>query len=104
MVAWMASNNGRELSRAGGELMQRKHQGFTLIEMITVLAIIAVLMTLIIVPVVQTFNLLRGAQSFADAQDKARTLIERITREMSNAAGVRDNAGLRGVINVRVPG
>lgn len=84
--------------------MQRKNSGFTLIEMLTVLAITAVLLTLIVLPVIQTFTLLRGAQSFADAQDKARTLIERITREMSNAAGVRDNAGIKGIVNVIVPG
>lgn len=82
----------------------RTRRAFTLIEMLTVLAITAVLLTLIVVPVVQSFNLVRTAQGFADAQDKARTLIERITREMNNAAGVRDNAGAKGTLNIRLPG
>lgn len=84
--------------------MQRKHSAFTLVELLTVLAITAVLLTLIVYPVIQTFNLVRTGQGFADAQDKARQLIERISREMNNAAAIRDNAGMRGALNVVVPG
>ena len=82
----------------------KNRRAFTLIELLTVIAITAVLMTLIIVPLIQSFNLVRAAQSFADAQDKARTLVERISREISNSAGIRDNASYRGVINAPVPG
>ncbi len=86
------------------ESMSRLRRAFTLIEMLTVLAITAVLLTLIIVPVVQSFNLTRDGQAFADAQDKARIVVERVSREIGNSAGVRDNTGLKGAIAVLVPG
>lgn len=84
--------------------MKRKLQGFTLIELITVIAITAILLGLILIPIVQSFNLTRAAQGFADAQQKGRTLIEQVTRELSNSAGVRDNAGYRGQVALVVPG
>lgn len=82
----------------------RRYRGFTLVELLTVLAITAVLMTVIIVPVIQSFNLMRAGQAFSDAQDKAGTLVERISREISGAAGIRDNSGLRGSLAVLLPG
>lgn len=81
----------------------RKQRGFTLIELLTVIAITAVLMTLIILPIAQSFNLVRAAQGFAAAQDKARTLVERVAREISNSAGIRDNNRLEAGMLVRVP-
>ena len=57
-------------------------RAFTLIEMLTVIAITAVLMGLIIIPLVQSFNLTRAAQGFSEAQDKARMLIEKISTEV----------------------
>lgn len=82
----------------------RTRKGFTLIELLTVIAITAVLLTLIILPIFQSFNITRAAQGYADAQQKARLLTERIAREISNSAGIRDNAGLKGAMNVVVPG
>ncbi|MBS1712862.1 MAG: prepilin-type N-terminal cleavage/methylation domain-containing protein [Armatimonadetes bacterium] len=81
-----------------------RRKGFTLIELITVLAITAILMAIIFIPVVQGFNLTRAAQGFADAQDKARSLIARLERELQNAAAVRDNSASRGACTVVVPG
>lgn len=83
--------------------MSRK-RGFTLIELITVIAITAILMTIIFVPVIQGFNLTRAAQAFADAQDRARGLMRLIESEVGNGAAVRDNTGVRGAITVVVPG
>lgn len=82
----------------------RTRRGFTLIELITVMTITAILLTIITIPVIQSFNLTRAAQGFADAQDRARLLIERISREVANSSGVRDNTGIRGAIDIRVPG
>lgn len=82
--------------------MSRKH-GFTLIELITVIAITTILMTIIFVPVIQGFNLTRAAQAFADAQDRARGLMRTIEREVGNGAAVRDNTGTRGAITIVVP-
>lgn len=71
----------------------RRH-AFTLIELLTVMAITAVLMTLIVVPVFQSFNLTRAAQAYADAQDKARQLAEKISREIGDAVSVRGGQNL----------
>ncbi len=73
--------------------MRTVRQAFTLIELLTVIAITAVLMTLIVVPVFQSFNLTRAAQAFADAQDKARQLVEAISREVGTSVRVRDGSG-----------
>lgn len=81
-----------------------QRRGFTLIELITVIAISTILLSLIAIPVVQAFNLTRAAQGFAQAQDKARTLIDRISREISNSAGVRDNSGTQGTLQIVLPG
>lgn len=80
--------------------MRRIRGAFTLIELLTVIAITAVLMTLIVLPMVQSFTLTRQAQAFSDAQDRARRLGEQIAREIGTSAGVRDNSGMRGVIAV----
>lgn len=84
--------------------MRARSRAFTLIELITVIAISAILLTLILIPVIQSFNLTRAAQGFADAQDRARILIDSITREISNSSGVRDNSGVRGSLGIVLPG
>ncbi len=66
-----------------------KRKAFTLIELLTVMAITAVLLTLIVLPLFQSFQLTRTAQAFADAQDKGRGLIAQISREVGNAVSVR---------------
>jgi prepilin-type N-terminal cleavage/methylation domain-containing protein len=71
-------------------MSRRSNSAFTLIELLTVIAITAILLTIIIVPVIQSFNLTRMAQAFADAQDRARVLSNNIAREISNSVGVRD--------------
>lgn len=76
---------------------------FTLVEMLTVIAITAILLALIIIPVVQGFNLTRNAQAFADAQDKARQVIERVGREVAGSAAILENSGVAGQIAVMVP-
>ncbi len=78
-------------------------RAFTLIELITVMAITAVLLTVITVPIVQSFNLTRAAQGFANAQSVARRVMTQLEREISNSAGVRDNSGLKGSLYVMMP-
>lgn len=82
----------------------RTTRAFTLIELITVIAITAILLTIIAVPVIQSFNLTRAAQGFANAQAKARELVAQIESEIEGSAGVRDNTGLKGSVVVPVPG
>lgn len=69
--------------------MMRNRRAFTLIELLTVMAISAILLGIIIFPLYQSFNLTREAQAFSDAQDRARILSERIGREIGNAYSVR---------------
>lgn len=83
--------------------MTLRQRAFTLIELLVVIAITAILMTLIMAPVIQSFNLTRTAQAWADAQDKARTLTERIATEISNSTRVRDNTGSNGALDIVVP-
>ncbi len=81
-----------------------KRRAFTLIEMITVLAITAILLGIIIVPMIQSFNFTRAAEGFSNAQQRGREVIEQVTREIENSAAVRDNDGMRGSLAVVVPG
>src|SRR3954466_6952306 len=83
---------------------KRPYNAFTLVELLTVIAISAILITLIIVPLIQGFNLTRQGQAIAEAQDRARLISDRIAVEIGNAAGVRDNTGYKGSITVVVPG
>ena len=85
-------------------IKRNRLQAFTLMELLTVMAITAILMTIIAIPVIQSFNLTRSAQGFADAQHRARTLIRQIEAEIGNAASIRDNTGPRGALAVNVPG
>lgn len=81
-----------------------RRSGFTLIELLTVMAITAILLTIISVPLVQGFNLTRVGQGFSQAQDRARLIIEQVQRDIGNGVSVRDNSGIRGSILVEVPG
>lgn len=80
-----------------------RNKAFTLIELLVVMAITAVLLTLIVLPVVQSFTISRQAAAFADAQDSARKLGERIAKEIGTSAGVRDNSGDKGAILATLP-
>lgn len=84
-------------------LTHHARRAFTLVELITVMAITAILLTIIVVPMIQSFNYVRQAQAFAEAQEKGRLVLERISREINNSAGVRDNSGVRGACDVVVP-
>lgn len=84
--------------------MRRIRQAFTLIELLTVMAISAILMGLIVVPLMQSFNLTRLAQTYAAVQSTARQVADRIAREIGNGSSVRDNSGTAGMVAVVVPG
>lgn len=80
-----------------------KKRAFTLIELITVMAVSAILLTLITIPVVQSFNLTRASEAFVAAQSSARNLLSRIEREVSEAAQVRPNHGDAGSVVAILP-
>lgn len=83
--------------------MKTRKNAFTLIELITVLAVSAIILGIIVTAVVNAFSVVRAAQSFSDAQDRARLLMADIQREISNATQVRDTNGLGGQVNIVVP-
>lgn len=66
-------------------------KAFTLVELLVVIAISVILLGLLFGPIIQSFNLTRKARSVAQAQDAARFGMERLTRELSEAAYVFDN-------------
>lgn len=78
-------------------------RAFTLIELIVVVAISAILLTIIAVPVIQGFNLTRAAEGLAQAQDNGRRLIVRLEEDIAQAAAVRDVNGVSGAVDVVIP-
>jgi prepilin-type N-terminal cleavage/methylation domain-containing protein len=70
-----------------------RRRAFTLIELLTVMAISAILLGLIVLPLFQSFSLTRTAQAFSEAQDRARLVTEQIAREVGNSARVRGAGG-----------
>jgi len=66
--------------------------GFTMIEVLIVIAITIVLFFLLIRPLTDTLRYTKDAQLQAAAQDSARKTTEIMSREISNAAYVSDNA------------
>ncbi len=85
-------------------MARSSRRGFTLIELMTVMAISAILLGLIAWPVIQSFNLTRAAQGMADSQARARVLVTQIERDLAQGAGVRNNTGYRGATDIVVPG
>ncbi|MEI8283079.1 MAG: prepilin-type N-terminal cleavage/methylation domain-containing protein, partial [Armatimonadota bacterium] len=84
-------------------MINGRRYAFTLIELITVMAITAILLTIITVPMVETFKATRLAQAYGDAQDKARILTERLSKEIGEASAVRDIEGLGGRVSIVCP-
>lgn len=83
--------------------MTFKRKAYTLMELLTVIAISAILLTVIVLPLMDSYNLLRAGQSWSEAQERARILLDRIGTEISNSAGVRDNSGVGGQVAITVP-
>jgi prepilin-type N-terminal cleavage/methylation domain-containing protein len=79
-------------------------RAFTLIEMIVVMAVSAILLTIIAYPLFESFRITRQVQADAVAQDVSRRVGERIVREIGGSAAVRDNTGIRGAVAVSLPG
>ncbi len=79
----MNNNDCRQLQRT-------LRRAFTLIELLIVIALTAVLLTLLIVPLISALRYTQQAQIVTAAQDAARITRERITRELSSAVFVFD--------------
>lgn len=83
--------------------MKLSQRAFTLIELMVVVAVTAVMLGLLIIPVVQSFNFTRAAQGLAEGQERARRVIEGVTKDIALSASVRDNEGARGQVAIVVP-
>lgn len=70
----------------------RNNRGFSLIEVLVVMAISVILVGLVLAPLAQSFRMTRQAQAMADAQDSARQAMELISRDLGEAMFVFDNA------------
>lgn len=63
----------------------RRNKAFSLIEMLVVLAVAVIMMGLILVPLVSTFNFTNRARRTVEVQDSARYAMELISREVSDS-------------------
>lgn len=79
-------------------------KGFTLIELLAVIGVSAVLLTVITIPLIQSFNFTRAAQALVEDQERARRLIAEVSGEIANGVGVRDIEGTKGSVAIVVPG
>lgn len=79
-------------------MTHRTKRAFTLVELLVVIAITSILMGLLFYPMFQAFRFTQRVQSQAQAQDGARSGVEKIQRELSQAAFVFDNANTATVI------
>jgi len=74
-------------------LVRRASRGFTLVEMLVVMAITVILLGLLFGPMVQGFNLTNRARVQVLAQDTARQVMEQLERDIADGVFVFDNSG-----------
>jgi prepilin-type N-terminal cleavage/methylation domain-containing protein len=86
--------------KRGGE---KRLQGFTLVEMLTVIAIMAILITIITVPLIQGFRLTRTAVAYSEVQERSRAILDQLTKELSTAALVLDNTAPAAGLDIELP-
>jgi prepilin-type N-terminal cleavage/methylation domain-containing protein len=78
-------------------------KAFTLIEMLVVIAVSAIVLAIVAIPMVNGFNLTRASQAYADAQAAAREVRDMILADLGGAAGIYFNPGTQGVLNLDLP-
>jgi prepilin-type N-terminal cleavage/methylation domain-containing protein len=88
---------------SGRNLAGTRRAGFTLVEILVVLAITSILMLLVFGPLVQSFNITRRAQAESEAQQMARGVLDDITAELANATYVRDNTTPEARLEILLP-
>lgn len=81
-------------------VMLRDKRGFTLLEILTVLALTIIIMGLVFYPVAKSFSMTRQAEVMVRAQDDARQALSLLSRDLANAMYVYDNT--RDAINFPV--
>lgn len=76
------------------KLRRRARSGFSLTELLVVVAITVILMGLLLGPLAQTFNFTSRGRTMIAAQDNARTALQQISRELQDAMVVYDGLPL----------
>lgn len=74
--------------KAQGARPNTQHRAFTLIEMLVVLAITAILMVILFVPLSRALDMTRRGRAQADGQNNVREALSRVVRDLSNAMEV----------------
>jgi len=77
--------------------------GFTIVELLVVITITIILMGLIFGPIISTYDMTRQANTMVAAQNTARTILEQISREISQAMFVYDNSNSPIIFPVQQP-
>jgi len=72
---------------------QQAARGFTLVEMLVVMAITVILLGLLFGPMVQGFNLTNRARVQVLAQDSVRQVMEQLERDIADGVFIFDNSG-----------
>ena len=66
-------------------------RGFTLVEILVVVALTVIIMGLVFIPLVHSFNMTRQAEVMIKAQDNARLALSKVSQDLSDAMYVYDN-------------
>ena len=78
---------------------RRVRAGFTLIELLVVIALTSILLTVIFIPLVNSYTLTSKADTQIAGQSNARSAISLLTNLLSNADSVYDNAVMTQTVN-----
>ncbi|MCD6359513.1 MAG: type II secretion system protein [Armatimonadetes bacterium] len=81
----MKNRGGVQYNRWSGAGASRGQAGFTLVEVLVVLAILVILFSLLFAPMIASMDMVTLGQSRVRMQDAARTAMEQIRREIGNA-------------------
>src|SRR5579864_9314679 len=68
----------------------RRRAGFTLIEMLVVLAITAILLVILFIPLSKSLDLVSRGTARVNGQDKVRAAVRRVVRDLQNAMEIED--------------